>query len=291
MAIPTSAWVKAGASFIPSPTMAIKPNLSCNLLISSTLPSGRTSATMWSMPTSLAMALAVLSLSPVIMAVSNPNCFNSRIAWIESPFRASATAMIPAGWPSTATSMAVFASSSSRVISSFNSSISIPPSSSSRRLPTSTSLSFIQPLTPFPVRVANSLSSFNSNPFSLAALTMARPRGCSEPASTLAAICSNSSSFQPFRVKRSVTSGFPLVIVPVLSKTMVWTSFINWIASPLRIRTPFSAPMPLPTINAVGVARPRAQGQAITRTATVAKIARVKGLKSGLTQGRKPWAQ
>ena len=31
---------------------------------------------------------------------------------------------------------------------------------------------------------------------------------------------------------------------------------------------PFSAPMPLPTINAVGVASPKAQGQAITSTET-----------------------
>jgi hypothetical protein len=38
-------------------------------------------------------------------------------------------------------------------------------------------------------------------------------------------------------------------------------------ASALRIRTPFSAPLPVPTIIAVGVANPRAQGQAIMTTA------------------------
>ena len=32
------------------------------------------------------------------------------------------------------------------------------------------------------------------------------------------------------------------------------------------MRTPFLAPIPVPTITAVGVARPRAHGQAITRT-------------------------
>ena len=52
------------------------------------------------------------------------------------------------------------------------------------------------------------------------------------------------------------------------------------------MRIPFSAPIPLPTIKAVGVARPKAHGQAITRTATAAKIARVIVLKPGLTQGK-----
>ncbi len=34
------------------------------------------------------------------------------------------------------------------------------------------------------------------------------------------------------------------------------------------MRIPFSAPLPVPTMMAVGVARPRAQGQAMTSTAT-----------------------
>jgi len=34
------------------------------------------------------------------------------------------------------------------------------------------------------------------------------------------------------------------------------------------MRIPFSAPFPVPTMIAVGVARPRAQGQAMTSTAT-----------------------
>src|SRR5215469_6700693 len=40
--------------------------------------------------------------------------------------------------------------------------------------------------------------------------------------------------------------------------------------SPPLIRIPCSAPFPVPTIIAVGVARPRAHGQATTRTATAA---------------------
>ncbi len=37
-------------------------------------------------------------------------------------------------------------------------------------------------------------------------------------------------------------------------------------ASPLLISIPFSAPLPVPTIIAVGVAKPKAHGQAITNT-------------------------
>ncbi len=57
-------------------------------------------------------------------------------------------------------------------------------------------------------------------------------------------------------------------------------------ASPWRISTPFSAPMPLPTIRAVGVASPRAHGHAMTKVATSAKIARVTTPKFGLTHGK-----
>ncbi len=67
----------------------------------------------------------------------------------------------------------------------------------------------------------------------------------------------------------------PLVRVPVLSRMMAFTSFMVCIASPFRMRIPCSAPMPVPTIRAVGVARPRAHGQAITRVATKAEMASI----------------
>ncbi len=89
----------------------------------------------------------------------------------------------------------------------------------------------------------------------------------------------------------SVTSGFPLVIVPVLSKTIVSTSLSVCRAAPWRISTPFSAPIPLPTIRAVGVASPRAQGHAMTREATKADKARVMIPRFGLTQGKNGCAQ
>ena len=66
----------------------------------------------------------------------------------------------------------------------------------------------------------------------------------------------------------SVTSGIPRVIVPVLSSTTVVTDAARSRMSPPRMRTPFSAPLPVPTRMAVGVARPIAHGHAMMSTAT-----------------------
>lgn len=64
---------------------------------------------------------------------------------------------------------------------------------------------------------------------------------------------------------RSVTDGVPDVRVPVLSKTTVVMLFILSNISPPLIKIPNEAAIPVPTITAVGVAKPRAHGQAITR--------------------------
>ncbi len=60
-----------------------------------------------------------------------------------------------------------------------------------------------------------------------------------------------------------------MVMVPVLSRTIV-SSFVAISRASLFLkRIPFSAPFPVPAIIAVGVASPRAQGQAMTNTATI----------------------
>ena len=69
----------------------------------------------------------------------------------------------------------------------------------------------------------------------------------------LAAKTNTSSSFIPLQII-SVTLGFPSVIVPVLSNTIVSILYVVSKASPPLINTPFSAPFPVPTIIAVGVA-------------------------------------
>ncbi len=82
-----------------------------------------------------------------------------------------------------------------------------------------------------------------------------------------------------------MSSGFPIVRVPVLSKITAFALFAVSRASPPLIRIPFVAPFPVPTIIAVGVAKPRAQGQAITRTETAAISAKeVDWLKRNLQE-------
>ena len=94
--------------------------------------------------------------------------------------------------------------------------------------------------------------------------------GCSDAASTAPARRSTSSREAPFSGATSTSSILPSVTVPVLSSTIVSTRRVcSRISGPL-IRMPSCAPRPVPTISAVGVARPSAHGQAMIRTATAA---------------------
>ena len=95
---------------------------------------------------------------------------------------------------------------------------------------------------------------------------IAAARGCSLPRSADAARSSTSRSVQPAWAVTVSTVGRPRVSVPVLSKTTVSVRPIASSASALRKRMPASAARPVPTMMAVGVARPMAHGQAITTT-------------------------
>ena len=103
-------------------------------------------------------------------------------------------------------------------------------------------------------------------PSALAFARTASARGCSLFSSMAAAMASSARASDPIGSK-SVTSGFPWVMVPVLSSTTLWILWVTSRASPDLIRIPFSAPFPVPTIMATGVASPSAQGQEITSTA------------------------
>ena len=181
--------------------------------------------------------------------------------------------MIPFNFPSTAINIGVLPSSANLSVSLYNSLCDSESLSSmmflsliSLLFPSRTSLPSILTAIPCPGIALNSSNDFNSRFFSSAFFTIASPNGCSDPFSALAASINNSSSEISSAII-SVTTGFPSVIVPVLSKTIVliWCAVSN--ASPPFIRTPCSAPFPVPTIIAVGVASPNAQGHAITSTA------------------------
>ena len=83
-------------------------------------------------------------------------------------------------------------------------------------------------------------------------------------------------SATPGATMTSATVGRPRVSVPVLSSTTASTRWAISSASPPRIRMPASAPRPVPTMIAVGVARPIAHGQAMTTTPMKAVSASVR---------------
>ena len=77
IASPTSAWARAGASFVPSPVIATRWPSACSRRMIAILSSGLASATKSSTPASRAMVAAVSGLSPVIMIVRTPIARNS----------------------------------------------------------------------------------------------------------------------------------------------------------------------------------------------------------------------
>ena len=111
-------------------------------------------------------------------------------------------------------------------------------------------------------------ASFKERFSALAPSTIAVAKGCSDFCSTEAESASNSSGFTFPKAITSVKEGLPEVTVPVLSKTTASTFSKDSIASALLNRMPFLAPRPVPTMMAVGVAKPNAHGQEITRTDT-----------------------
>ena len=102
-----------------------------------------------------------------------------------------------------------------------------------------------------------------------AVCTIARARGWVARASTAAAAWSNWVSLMAAWARyTAATCGLPCVSVPVLSKTTVLTWLVRSIAAASLNQMPNLAALPMPTIIAAGVAKPKAHGHAITNTAT-----------------------
>ena len=112
-------------------------------------------------------------------------------------------------------------------------------------------------------------------PRSRAPLTMAWARGCSLLPSRAAARANRVSAGTSANASTSVRLGLPWVKVPVLSITRVSTLRKVSMASALRNSKPIWAPRPVATMIEIGVARPRAQGQAMISTATALTRARL----------------
>ena len=154
-------------------------------------------------------------------------------------------------------------------------SISGGTASNNARRPTRTSTGPMRALTPRPGRLSNPVTTTGSA--SAAPRTMAAAMGCSDRASRAAAQPRAWARSTPAPTATSTSSMRASVNVPVLSTTAMSTCSARSRISPPLMMTPSWAPRPVPTMIAVGVANPRAQGQAMMSTATAAVKASVAG--------------
>ena len=112
IAMPMSALVNAGASFIPSPTIATFSSCEISLTTFS-LSSGRSSKNTSSTPTFFPIYFAVFSLSPVSITAFIPISCNSLIAFMLSSLKLSASPIAPMTLSSIAKNIGVLPSSAS----------------------------------------------------------------------------------------------------------------------------------------------------------------------------------
>mmetsp|Transcript_5703 Transcript_5703/g.10882 ORF Transcript_5703/g.10882 Transcript_5703/m.10882 type:complete len:205 (+) Transcript_5703:1041-1655(+) len=192
------------------------------------LSSGFTCAITFSIPTLLAMACAVLELSPVTMNTSMPCSCSLCTVSSASGLAVSATATMPHRrecGANEAKSTVFPADSKSQILLSSSDCKVTPCSASSSLVPIRVwQLSTVHD-TPFPTKASNSAGCVRCWPPSvLAYSTTARPSGCSEPISALPTRNQKACSVSPgCKMWWSVTQGLPYVSVPVLSKIMAFT--------------------------------------------------------------------
>ena len=287
MAIPKSACASAGASLTPSPTMATRLPASMSSLTLAALSPGSTSAMTLVMPSSAAIRAAVAALSPVSITTSTPRSRNSATAAAEVGRTASAMPKTATARPSTAASTEVLPAAASASCRGPSTPTSTDSASISRRLPTATRCPSTVATAPCPAMLANSLATRLAAPAVSARCTTALASGCSDSRST-AAISARASLSGSTSTMRSVTCGAPIVKVPVLSMTTTLMRLAVSIAVAFLNSTPRLAPRPVPTMIAVGVARPRASGQVTTTTVMANSSASWTGLPASIHTAKVP---
>ena len=227
-----------------------------------------------SIPSCRAIASAVTRLSPVSMMSDRPfglqrgdgvGCRRR-----ESDRRPRSA---PASWPSTATTTTVCPSRRRASARAANGVGSMPRSrmkfGGAERRPAALPP---RPLTPCPVVDRNA----DAGGTPIGGVTASRPRRDDRRGERMLAAALDRGG-EPEHVvlgprsgdgSIAVTRGRPSVSVPVLSTTSVSTRASSSSASAFLISTPALAPRPVPTMIAIGVARPSAHGQAMISTAT-----------------------
>ena len=248
MAMPTSARASAGASLMPSPTIATTRPSACRRAISATLPSGRHARDDAADAHLPGHRLGRRAL----VAGQQHDVEAARVQPGESPRRASgligsATAITPASAPSTPTnidgSRVARQSRSTSARQRIRGDAASAPSIArcrrdTRRPPTDA-------LTPCPViewKPCDAGSVAGRAP--ARAPTTAPASGCSDSASTAAATAQRARPGRPAtrtRPRRRSPTGRPSVTVPVLSSTTVVTSPARCRASPPLTRMPSDA--------------------------------------------------
>ena len=149
IAIPASAAVSAGASFIPSPTIATFPKR-LSRLTASAFPSGISSAITSSTPTVFPTASAVRLLSPVSITTFIPMLLSRLTAALLSSFIVSATAIMPSGDVPRKNKSGVFPSADKLSAAFCISSVTRAFSAIKRRLPPESSVPSRIAVTPEP---------------------------------------------------------------------------------------------------------------------------------------------
>ncbi|MBA7481510.1 hypothetical protein ES707_16984 [subsurface metagenome] len=258
IAIPTSACISAGASLMPSPTMATWAS-DWSPRTMAAFSCGKTLAWTSSIPSSRATHCAARLLSPVTRIGFSPALRKLATARPASDRIVSPSAMMPSALLLRATPITVRPAASSSSIRERSAPKSTPRSANKRGLPTRTSEPSIRASTPLPGSASNDSTSGGVTPRSNAALSTACASGCSDEASAAAAIARRPrSSVSALSISRM--TGQPSVSVPVLSSTILLTRRKPWNASPVRIRMPFSAACPAPRTIESGAEMPTAHG-------------------------------
>ena len=223
------------------------------------------------MPTCFATANAVARLSPVSRIGRRPKSRNAAMAAALFALGRSATTHTPCTVPLIATKMPMLPPVRAATSASF---MAAGISTSFRRmrvsLPAITLVPLTKPIVPIPGRFSKSVTLCSVPRSDRAAVAIALATGCSLACSSAPANDNNSDRVTPSAHTTSTNCIIPVVTVPVLSNTTVSTRRVPCNTSAPLMTIPICAARPLPTINAVGVASPKAQGQAMINTATAA---------------------
>ena len=181
IAMPTSAAAKAGASLIPSPTIATRSPLACRSRTNWTFPSGVAPATVRSMPTVRATASTTGARSPLNRTTLRPICRSLATAAAAQGLTSSSSATNATANPSTDRTADVRAWASASRSACAAGSRSTPSAASHSGRPARTAWPSTVASTPMPgIARAASASTRRTPCVCSAFMTIAWASGCSE---------------------------------------------------------------------------------------------------------------